>query len=78
MRCEVRPVRLRDGGDHEGALIMCEDALIAVLSKLGPDHGALAGRWHVECAFGPGLEANANFPDLERACNWFEDALRQR
>lgn len=73
--CEIRPVRLRDGGDDEGALIFWEESLIAVLSKLGPDHGAQAGRWHVECAFGPGLEANANFPNLEAACSFFENTL---
>lgn len=78
MPCEIRPVRLRDGGDDEGALIFWEDALIAVLSRLGPDHGATAGRWHVECAFGLQVERDTNFSDLELACSSFENTLRHR
>jgi hypothetical protein len=63
----VKPVRLRDGGDDEGALVFWEDALIAILSKLGPAHGATAGQWHVECAFGVAVERDENFADTQAA-----------
>jgi hypothetical protein len=76
--CEVRPVRLRDGGDDEGALVFWDDALIAILSRLGPAHGGTAGQWHVECAFGVQVHRDEVFQDTQSACERLEEARSQR
>jgi hypothetical protein len=70
---EVRPIRLASPTDSEGALILRDDALIAVLSKLGPEHGALEGQWYVEAVFAAmTVGADQQFPDIGTACRYFE------
>jgi hypothetical protein len=57
MSFRFEPVRL-DGnyGDDEALLVMRAGRLLAVVSRLGPDHGEAAGAWFVEKAFGLGSE----------------------
>lgn len=46
------PVTLpSDFGDSEGALVVWDDRLVAVVSRLGDLHGELLGRWFVEASF---------------------------
>lgn len=53
MPLSFQPVAL-DGnyGDDEGVLVFRGGALLAVASRLGPDHGAATGRWFIEKSFG--------------------------
>jgi hypothetical protein len=53
MALSFEPIKL-DGnyGDDEAALVMRSGRLLAVVSRLGPEHGEAAGSWFVEKAFG--------------------------
>jgi hypothetical protein len=51
MAISFTPITLSSGfGDDEGALVMREGILIAVISRLGPLHDQ-AGRWFIEASF---------------------------
>ena len=68
----LRPVRVdAQGEDEEGCLVFNDDRLVAVLVRLSSQHGALAGRWHLEHGFGAlgGLE-HPNFANLDAARGW--------
>jgi len=69
----VQHIRLAHGDDVDGALILEGDTLIAVLSQLSFDHGARAGRWFLECGFGPAFDGAEDFADLQAACDWIVD-----
>ena len=38
-------------GDNEAMLVLRDDRLLAIVSRLGEAHGAEAGRWFVEAVF---------------------------
>ncbi len=68
----LRPVRVdTQGEDEEGCLVFGDDRLVAVLVRLSDQHGALAGRWHLEHGFGAldGPE-HPSFASLEAARGW--------
>lgn len=68
----LRPVRVdTQGEDEEGCLVFGNDRLVAVLVRLSSQHGALAGRWHLEHGFGAldGPE-HPSFASLDAARGW--------
>ena len=68
----LRPVRVdTQGEDEEGCLVFGDDRLVAVLVRLSSQHGALAGRWHLEHGFGAldGPE-HPSFASLHAARVW--------
>lgn len=68
----LRPVRVdTEGEDEEGCLVFGNDRLVAVLVRLFSQHGALAGRWHLEHGFGTldGPE-HPSFASLDAARGW--------
>ena len=75
MRLGVWHVRLGRVDDKAGALLYDGEALVAVLSCLSPIHGDRAGRWFIECGFGPGIDVRTEFADLQSACDWIEGRI---
>jgi hypothetical protein len=72
MGLSFQPVTL-DGnyGDEEAMLVLHDGRLIALLSRLGYAHGALAGQWFVETAFGLFAERpGRTFADIEAVEAW--------
>ncbi len=68
----LRPVRVdTQGEDEEGCLVFSDDRLVAVLVRLSGQHGALAGRWHLEHGFGT-LDSpeHPSFASLDAARGW--------
>ena len=51
MRVRLEPVTLKGVEDGDGVLAFCDEQLVAVFVRLGPD-GEHAGRWFVEKGFG--------------------------
>jgi hypothetical protein len=56
------------GDDPEGALLMADARLIAMLCRLSALHGARQGRWRVEWLAGSTGAFFDDFTDLETAC----------
>ena len=52
MKVRLDPVTLGGVEDGDGLLAYWEDSLVAVLVRLGTDHGDDAGAWFVEKGFG--------------------------
>jgi hypothetical protein len=69
------PIHLANGGDDEGALLFEDGLLVAVMSRLAPDHGNRGGHWYVECSFGAVQGCHRDFKDLGAACDMLEAAL---
>ena len=68
----LRPVRVdTQGEDEEGCLVFSDNRLVAVLVRLSGQHGALAGRWHLEHGFGM-LDSpeHPSFANLDAARGW--------
>lgn len=68
----LRPVRVdTQCEDEEGCLVFGDDRLVAVLVRLSGQHGALAGRWHLEHGFGA-LDSpeHPSFASLDAARGW--------
>ena len=73
----LRPVRVdTQGEDEEGCLVFGGERLVAVLVRLSGQHGALAGRWHLEHGFGvlDGPE-HPCFTSLDAARGWVGQRL---
>jgi PAS domain S-box-containing protein len=73
----LRPVRVdTQGEDEEGCLVFGDERLVAVLVRLSGQHGALAGRWHLEHGFGmlDGPE-HPCFTSLDAARGWVGQRL---
>jgi hypothetical protein len=68
----VQLVGLANGHDNEGALVFGNGLLVAVLSRLSPQHGASEGRWFLECGFGVVSGCHEEFADIDAAIAWLE------
>jgi hypothetical protein len=66
----VQPVGLANGDDNEGALVFSGGLLIAVLSRLSPQHEKSEGRWFLECGFGVVSDCHEEFADIDAAIAW--------
>jgi hypothetical protein len=73
------PVRIATGSsDEHGCLAFVDDRLVAVLVRLSDAHAEAAGRWFLECGFGPLNEPAApTFTDLDDARGWLVSRLAQ-
>jgi hypothetical protein len=65
MALEVRHIELLNGGDNQGALLLREEKVVALLSRLGPDHED-TGHWFVEW-FSGGIIGLPKYVDLDAA-----------
>ena len=75
MTVETKTVSLDLSGDTEGALVFRDGVLVAVLSRLGPHHGALAGLWNIEAAFqSADAPVHEHFADVDAARAFFDRA----
>jgi hypothetical protein len=72
MPLTFQPVALAGNyGDEEAALVLADGQLVAIFSRLGPAHGAEAGRWFLEKGFGPFAERDQQtFADLGSVEAW--------
>jgi hypothetical protein len=61
---------LANGEDSEGALVLSDGLLLAVLSRLSPQHGVSEGRWFLECGFGVVSGCHEEFADVDTAMGW--------
>jgi hypothetical protein len=53
MTLTLKPVRVGNGSDEEGMLVFNgNQRLIAVLTHLGDQYGAVSGHWYLETGFG--------------------------
>ena len=72
----TQAVRIGALEDGEGLLIFADDALVAVLVRLSALHGAQAGRWFLEAAFGRLAPATPPaFDDVDSAKTWVGERL---
>jgi hypothetical protein len=63
-------------GDEEAVLVYRGGRLLAIVSRLGPGHGNLAGGWYVEKMFGSlSRSPDMPFPDRKALEGWFADQL---
>lgn len=74
MKLELKLIELAQA-DTDGRLVLLDDRLIAVLSRLSDEHEASAGQWFIECGFGPLSGREDYFADLESAEAWFAKAV---
>lgn len=52
MKFDFQPVTLSASTpDDEGMLVLCDDRLVAVISRLSAIHGDREGRWFIEATF---------------------------
>ncbi|WP_264049991.1 hypothetical protein [Methylobacterium flocculans] len=77
MTLRLQPIRVRTASDDEdGQLVLVDEALVAVLVRLAPDHGAMAGHWYLEAGFGQvTVPTSPTFPDLDAALAWIAQRL---
>jgi hypothetical protein len=73
MTLEFQPIAVATGSaDREGALVLLEGRLLAVLVRLSDQHGTVSGRWFLEHGFGRfDQPVYKVFPDLNAAREWF-------
>ncbi len=74
MSFHLQPVRVGNGFDEEGLLVLdAEQRLVAVLVRLSEQHEEQAGRWFLEVGFGPCDGPNhPTLADLDEAQEWIE------
>jgi hypothetical protein len=74
MSLSFAPITLESPfGDSDGRLVLRNGNLIAVISRLGPLHGGLAGRWYVEANLQIGaLPPEESFANLESLEAWLD------
>jgi hypothetical protein len=77
MTLTVQHVPLGNVDDVDGVLVYDGNVLVAVLCQLSFEHGERAGRWFLECGFGARLDAGADFPNLQSACDWIEGRIER-
>lgn len=75
MKLEFKPIEIADEQDREGRLVLQDGRLVAILCQLSDGHGETAGRWFMECGFGPLGGREEYFADLAAAEAWFKTAL---
>lgn len=75
MSIEFKPIELFHEQDTVGRLVLIDGKLAAVLAQLSDAHGASAGRWFIECAFGALPRSDTEFDDLDAVRAWFESKL---
>lgn len=75
MTIDFQPIELCHEHDTEGRLVLIEGKLAAILARLSDTHGPSAGKWFIECAFGPFARCDLEFEDLDAARAWFEQRL---
>jgi hypothetical protein len=68
----VQPIRLANGEDSEGALVLSGSLLMAVLSRLSEQHGSSEGHWFLECGFGAAAYCHEEFASIDAAIAWLE------
>jgi hypothetical protein len=76
MKLEFKPIEIADEQDRDGLLVLQDGRLVAILCQLSDGHGETAGRWFMECGFGPLGGREEDFADLAAAELWFENELR--
>ncbi|HVK79128.1 MAG TPA: hypothetical protein VM915_00815 [Verrucomicrobiae bacterium] len=76
MSIEFKPIELFHEQDTVGRLVLIDGKLGAVLAQLSDAHGASAGRWFIECAFGALPRSDTEFESLEAVKAWLESRLR--
>lgn len=72
MTLTFQPVRVGNGSDEEGMLVFSgNQRLMAVLTRLGDQYGAVSGHWYLEAGFGllDGVH-HPTFADLDVAKEW--------
>ncbi|HEY8383772.1 MAG TPA: hypothetical protein VIL09_16645 [Microvirga sp.] len=77
MSLTLQPVRVATGFDEEGVLVLDdEQRLVAVLTRLDGQYGAVSGHWFLEAGFGrlSGRD-QPTFVDLEAATDWVRQRL---
>jgi hypothetical protein len=67
MTYQAVPVRLKNQDELEGVLLMDGDELVAILCRLGQQHGDLAGLWFIEWSSGSSRLRGKDFPDVVTA-----------
>jgi hypothetical protein len=70
MSLTLQPVRVANGHDEEGVLVLAGERLLAVLVQLSDEHEeqGVAGRWFLETGYGRLDGPNhPTFPDLDAA-----------
>lgn len=72
MAIEIHYIAVSNGGDNEGALLLREGELIALLVRLGADHEADAGQWFVEW-FTAGAASLPQFESVSAACTALDE-----
>lgn len=73
---EFQPVRMVMESDGEGRLVFADGRLAAVAVRLSTEHGALAGRWFLEAAFGScQTPVSPTFADLDALGDWVQGCL---
>jgi hypothetical protein len=81
MTLALQPVRVGNGSDEDGMLVFDDrQRLMAVLTRLGDQHGEVSGCWFLEAGFGRLDGPNHPvFADLDAAQAWIGQRLaRQR
>ena len=79
MRVRFERVRLEGVEDGEGVMAFCEEGLVAVFVRLGPDHGEHAGCWFVEKGFGfLDRPEHPLFATIDEAEAWLRSELADR
>jgi hypothetical protein len=76
MTLTLQAVRVGTGSDEEGMLVFDADQrLVAVLTHLSDQYGAVSGHWYLEAKFGllDGLD-HPTYADLDAA----QESIRQR
>jgi len=69
MSLTLQPVRVGNGSDEEGMLVLDGDQrLVAVLTHLSDQYGDVSGHWYLEAKFGllEGLD-HPTYADLDAA-----------
>jgi hypothetical protein len=77
MSLHLQPVHVGTGDhDTDSHLVFADGFLVAVLVQLSDVHGAEAGMWFLEAAFGRIQHPSApKFDDLDAAQAWIEQRL---